>query len=291
MDSIEELKKAGIIIPDHVEITEPMRIYFEEVCKVPSLNKEEEHTLLKECAKGNREAQSRIQEHGLRQVISMAGLYAGCGVPFMDLIQEGNIGLMEAVMQYDNMVESDFHDYAATYIWQAMTEAVQELTEEIKVPAYVAETMQKIKDAREELKNATGEDPSAIDIAKKLGDKTVEEVEDILKLMQDPSMLEKPEKEAEQEEKSKNEEEQVNAADAAIASLIQQEEINELLSALTETEQQVIKLRFGISKDKAYSPEEVGKELHLSADEVVKIEKNAINTLRKNAADNNKQMI
>lgn len=287
MDSIEELKKSGITIPDNVEITEPMRIYFEEVCKVPVLSKEEERSLLKECANGNVEAQTRLQEQGLRQVISMAGLYAGCGLPFMDLIQEGNIGLMEAVMQYDHTVESNFHDYASTYIWQAITEAVQELTEEIKVPAYVAETMQKIKDVKEELKNASGEEPSAVDIAKKLKDKTVEEVEDILRLMQDPSMLENTDEEKENKEEQK-EEEQMNAADAAIASLIRQEEINELLSPLTETEQQVIKLRFGIAKEKPYSPEETGKELHLSAEEVEKLEKKAMKKLRKSAKEADK---
>lgn len=281
MNSMEELKKIGITIPEHVELTEPMRIYFEEVCKIPVLSKEEERALLKACADGKEEARMQLQEQGLRQVISMAGLYAGCGLPFMDLVQEGNLGLMEAVMQYDHTVESDFHEYASTYIWQAMTEAVQELTEEIKVPAYVAETMQKIKDAKEEFKQVSKEEPSAADLAKKIKDTSVEEIEEILRLMQDPSMLEKEEKDSKEEQKQ--EEEQINAADAAIASLIRQEEINELLSSLTETEQQVIKLRFGISKEKPYTTEQIGRELHLSSEEVEKIERKAMAQLRENA--------
>ncbi len=281
MNSIEELKKMGIKIPEHIELTEPMKIYFDEVCKIPTLSKEEERALLKACADGKEEAQMQLQEQGLRQVISMAGLYAGCGVPFMDLIQEGNLGLMEAVMQYDHTVESEFHEYASTYIWQAITEAVQELTEEIKVPAYVAETMQKINDAKEELKQESVEEPTAADIAKKLQNKTVEEIEDILRIMQDPSMLEREDQEV--QDKESQEEAQINAADAAIESLIRQEEINELLSSLTETEQQVIRLRFGISKDKPYSTEQIGKELHLSSEEVENLEKQAMEQLRKNA--------
>lgn len=281
MNSIEELKKMGIKIPEHIELTEPMKIYFDEVCKIPTLSKEEERALLKACADGKEEAQMQLQEQGLRQVISMAGLYAGCGVPFMDLIQEGNLGLMEAVMQYDHTVESEFHEYASTYIWQAITEAVQELTEEIKVPAYVAETMQKINDAKEELKQESVEEPTAADIAKKLQNKTVEEIEDILRIMQDPSMLEREDQEV--QDKESQEEAQINAADAAIESLIRQEEINELLSSLTETEQQVIRLRFGISKDKPYSTEQIGKELYLSSEEVENLEKQAMEQLRKNA--------
>ncbi len=281
MNCIEELKKIGIKIPEHIELTEPMKIYFEEVCKIPTLSKAEERALLKASADGNEEARIHLQEQGLRQVISMAGLYAGCGVPFMDLIQEGNLGLMEAVMQYDHTVESSFHEYASTYIWQAMTEAVQELTEEIKVPAYVAEMMQKIKDAKDELRHEAIENPTAADIAKKIKNKSVEEIAELLQIMEDPSMLEQKEKES--EEKQTNDEKQINAADAAIESLIRQEEINELLSVLTETEQQVIKLRFGISKDKPYSPEQIGKELHLSLGEVEKIEKKAMEQLRKGA--------
>lgn len=280
MSCLEELKKLGITIPEHVEITEPMKIYFEEVCQIPVLRKEEERTLLKACAEGKEEARKKLQEQGLRQVISMAGLYAGCGVPFMDLIQEGNLGLLEAVMQYDHTVESTFHEYASTYIWQAMTEAVQEVTEEIKVPAYVAEMMQNIKDAKEALKKESVEEPSAAEIAKKLPGKSVEEIEDILRLMQDPSMVEK--EETESDDKQSMQEEEVNAADAAIESLIRQEEINELLSVLTETEQQVIKLRFGISKEKPYSTEQIGRELHLSTQEVETIEKKAMEQLRKN---------
>ncbi len=281
MNSMEELRKLGITIPEHVELTEPMKIYFEEVCQIPVLSKEEERALLKACAEGKEEAQMRLQEQGLRQVISMASLYAGCGLPFMDLIQEGNLGLMEAVMQYDHTVESDFHEYASTYIWQAMTEAVQELTEEIKVPAYVAETMQKIKEVKEEFKKVSIEEPSAADIAKKIKDKSTEEIADILRLMQDPSMLDAEEKDS--KDKEEQEEESINAADAAIASLIRQEEVNELLSSLTETEQQVIKLRFGISKEKPYTTEQIGKELHLSAEEIEKIEGKAMAQLRENA--------
>lgn len=282
MEHLDEFLENEFSIPDDVEVTEPLKIYLKEIEQIPPITGEEESVLGVRIAQGDMEARQRLEEANLSLVVSIAGEYVGKGMQFMDLIQEGSIGLMQAASQFDGT--TGFSAFAAHWIREEIERAVDELSQEIRVPAYVAENMKKVQNISRELEKELGRSAVPAEIAQKLGDKTEEEVESILAMLKDPSVAEaggvQADTEAEEEEKDTPD----NAPEDAVASLIRREEVEELLGHLNEKEQKVIRMRFGLEDGKVHPAEEMGELLHTTADEISRIEEQAMQKLRKAGA-------
>lgn len=279
MKQIEEILKNDISIPDDVEVTEPLKIYLKEIAQIPQLSENEERELGKRIAQGDMEARQQMEEANLRLVVSIAGEYVGRGMQFMDLIQEGNIGLMQAAAQYDGNTMKSFSTFAVPWIKEEMDRALDELSEEIRVPAYVAENMKKVQNTSRELKKELGREAKASEIAQKLGDKTEEEIESILAMLKNPAVQE-TDGSAQDSDGDEFTEEEDRASQDAVASLIRKEEVEELLSHLNEKEKKVIRMRFGLEDGKPHPAEEVAKQLGISAGEIEQIEMQAMQKLR-----------
>ncbi len=278
MESIETMID-DISIPDNVEASEPLKIYLKEIEQIPPLGAEEEKALGERIARGDMDARQRLEEANLSLVVSIASEYIGSRVQFMDLIQEGNIGLMQASAQYQGTEEVRFSEFAAPYIREEMKRAVEELGEEIKVPAFVAENMKKVQTTARNLRQESGKEPSASEIAAKLGDKTQEEVENILAMLKNPDFAENGFTD-EEDPDSEDTEEERDAAEDAVASLIRKEEVEELLTHLSEQEKDIIRMRFGLNDGKAHTPEEVAEKLGIREEQVGQIEKQAMLKMR-----------
>ena len=174
------------------EMTGPLQIYLNEIGQIPLLDEEEEKALGEKSAAGDAAARQRLAEGNLRLVVSLAKHFTGRGVPIMDLIQEGNMGLMHAAEKYDHTKENRFSTYAAWWIKEAMQRAIDQQSREIRVPVHVAENMKRVQKTARELQQSLGRDASPAEIAQKLGDKTEEEVKDIISYLQSPVSLESP---------------------------------------------------------------------------------------------------
>ena len=156
MKQIEEILENDISIPDGVEVTEPLKIYLKEIAQIPQLSENEERELGKRIAQGDMDARQQMEEANLRLVVSIAGEYVGRGMQFMDLVQEGNIGLMQAAAQYNGNTTKSFSAFAVPWIKEEMDRALDELSEEMRVPAYVAENMKRVQNTHRELKKEMG---------------------------------------------------------------------------------------------------------------------------------------
>ena len=187
-DKIEQ----EITIPEDVEATEPLKIYLKEIGQIPLLTEEEERVLGQKSAQGDKEAKRKLEEGNLRLVVSIAKHYTGRGLSFLDLIQEGNLGLMRAVEKYDYTKENRFSTYASWWIKEAIMRALDEQAREIRVPVHVAESMKKVQKIRKELQQELGREATAAEIAQKLENKTEEYVKEILSYLQTPVSLETP---------------------------------------------------------------------------------------------------
>ena len=174
------------------ETSEPLQIYLNEIGQIPLLSEEEERSLGEKSARGDEEARRKLSESNLRLVVSLAKRYTGRGVPLMDLIQEGNMGLMRAAQKYDYTKENRFSTYASWWIKEAMQRAIDQQSREIRVPVHVAENMKRVQKTGRELQQSLGRDVTPKEIAEKLGDKTEEEVKNILNYLQSPVSLETP---------------------------------------------------------------------------------------------------
>ncbi len=279
-------EKAGqeITIPENVEATEPLKIYLKEIGQIPLLSEEEERLLGQRCAQGDEDAKRKLEEGNLRLVVSIAKHYTGRGLSFLDLIQEGNIGLMRAVEKYDSTKENRFSTYASWWIKEAIMRAWDEQSREIRVPVHVAENMKKVQKVRKELQQELGREPSAAEIAEKLGDKTEEYVKELLTYLQAPVSLETPVgEEGDTNLSDLVEDTAEHTPEEAMDLLVQKEEVEELLSLLSEREQKVIKMRFGLEGGKIYTLEEVGQELCVTRERARQIEAHAMEKLRKGA--------
>ena len=268
--------------PDNVEVTEPLKIYLKEIGEIPLLTEKEEKELGKKCAEGDMDAKRRLEEGNLRLVVSIAKHYTGHGLAFLDLIQEGNLGLMRAVEKYDYTKENRFSTYATWWIKEAITRALDEQSREIRVPVHVAESMKKVQKAGKQLQQELGREPSAAEIAARLGDKTEEDVKNILTYLQTPVSLETPVgEEGETNLSDLVEDKAEQTPEEAISLLVQKEEVRELLKLLNEREQTVIRLRFGLEDGRTHTLEEVGKELSITRERVRQIEARALEKLKK----------
>ena len=265
-------------------ISEPLKIYLREIGQIPLLSEEEEKELGKRSAAGDVSARRRLEEGNLRLVVSLAKHYTGRGVQLMDLIQEGNMGLMRAAEKYDHTKENRFSTYAAWWIKEAMQRAIDQQSREIRVPVHVAENMKRVQKAARDLQQSLGRDATPAEIAQKLGDKTEEEVKDIISYLQSPVSLESPVGEDGEDSLGDLVEDRTETTpEEAMNILARQEEVRELLGSLTEREQQVIRLRYGLGEESPRTLEEIGSMLGVTRERVRQIEARAMEKLRKQA--------
>lgn len=280
----EELLENDISIPEHVEVTEPLKIYLQEIGQIPLLSAEEEQALGKLMAEGDMDAKQKMEEANLRLVVSIAKHYNGHGMQFMDLIQEGNIGLMRAVEKFDYTKGNRFSTYAVWWIKEAIKRAIDEQSREIRVPVHVAENMRKVQKTMQQLASELGREATSAEIAERMKGKTTEEIEAILTLLKNPVSLETPVGDAGdssledfvQDEEEKTPEDAVN-------SLIRQEEVALLMEQLNEKEQKVIRMRFGLEDGKVHTLEEVGGLMKVTKERIRQIEESAMRKLREAA--------
>ena len=273
----EQLKKAE-------ETSEPLQIYLREIGQIPLLEEAEERELGEKSAAGDASARQKLAEGNLRLVVSLAKHYTGRGVPIMDLIQEGNMGLMHAAEKYDHTKENRFSTYAAWWIKEAMQRAIDQQSREIRVPVHVAENMKRVQKAARELQQSLGRDATPAEIAQKLGDKTEAEVKDIISYLQSPVSLESPVGEDGEDSLGDLVEDRTETTpEEAMNILARQEEVQELLGSLTEREQQVIRLRYGLGEERPQTLEEIGSMLGVTRERVRQIEARAMEKLRRQA--------
>ena len=266
------------------EMTGPLQIYLNEIGQIPLLSEAEERELGEKSAAGDASARQRLAEGNLRLVVSLAKHYTGRGVPIMDLIQEGNMGLMHAAEKYDHTKENRFSTYAAWWIKEAMQRAIDQQSREIRVPVHVAENMKRVQKAARELQQSLGRDATPAEIAQKLGDKTEAEVKDIISYLQSPVSLESPVGEDGEDSLGDLMEDRTETTpEEAMNILARQEEVQELLGSLTEREQQVIRLRYGLGEERPQTLEEIGSMLGVTRERVRQIEARAMEKLRRQA--------
>ena len=266
------------------EMTGPLQIYLNEIGQIPLLSEEEEKDLGEKSVAGDASARQRLAEGNLRLVVSLAKHYTGRGVPIMDLIQEGNMGLMHAAEKYDHTKENRFSTYAAWWIKEAMQRAIDQQSREIRVPVHVAENMKRVQKAARDLQQSLGRDATPAEIAEKLGDKTEAEVKDIISYLQSPVSLESPVGEDGEDSLGDLVEDRTETTpEEAMDILARQEEVKELLGSLTDREQQVIRLRYGLGEERPQTLEEIGSMLGVTRERVRQIEARAMEKLRRQA--------
>ena len=264
----------SISIDDHV------RMYLKEIGKVPLLTAEEEIELAKRMENGDHEAKMRLAEANLRLVVSIAKRYVGRGMLFLDLIQEGNLGLIKAVEKFDFRKGFKFSTYATWWIRQAITRAIADQARTIRIPVHMVETINKLIRVERQLLQQLGRSPSADELAKEM-QMPVEKVREITKIAQEPVSLETPIGEEEDSHLGDfiPDDDILAPAEAAAFTLLK-EQLLEVLTTLTEREQKVLRLRFGLDDGRARTLEEVGKEFRVTRERIRQIEAKALRKLR-----------
>ena len=275
-----EVEKIDLSVPDGVSIEDPVRMYLKEIGKVPLLSAEEEIELAKRMELGDQEAKKRLAEANLRLVVSIAKRYVGRGMLFLDLIQEGNLGLIKAVEKFDYRKGYKFSTYATWWIRQAITRAIADQARTIRIPVHMVETINKLIRVSRQLLQELGREPTPEEIAAEMN-MPVERVREILKISQEPVSLETPIGEEEDSHLGDfiQDDNVPVPADAAAFTLLK-EQLEEVLGTLTEREQKVLTLRFGLEDGRARTLEEVGKEFNLTRERIRQIEAKALRKLR-----------
>ena len=263
-----------------IAIDDPVKIYLKEIGRVPLLSPDEETELAKRMAEGDSYAKKRLSEANLRLVVSIAKKYVGRGMQFLDLIQEGNLGLLKAVEKFDYTKGFKFSTYATWWIRQSITRAIADQARTIRIPVHMVETITKVKKVSSQLLHETGHDPSAEEIADKL-EMPAERVREIMRIAQDPVSLETPIGEEEDSHLGDfiPDDDAPAPADAASLMLLK-EQLNEVLSTLTDREAKVLRLRFGLEDGRSRTLEEVGKEFDVTRERIRQIEAKALRKLR-----------
>ena len=284
LDEIEEVTEEEIndtdALMDSFSTDDPVRMYLKEIGKVPLLTPEEEIALAKRMSEGNEEAKHRMTEANLRLVVSIAKRYVGRGMLFLDLIQEGNLGLIKAVEKFDYNKGYKFSTYATWWIRQAITRAIADQARTIRIPVHMVETINKTIRVSRQLLQELGHDPSAEEIAEEMN-MPVEKVRDILKIAQEPVSLETPIGEEEDSHLGDfiPDEDASEPSEAASFSLLR-EQLEEVLDTLAPREKKVLELRFGIVDGRTRTLEEVGKEFNVTRERIRQIEAKALRKLR-----------
>ena len=267
-------------MPEGVNIEDPVRMYLKEIGKVPLLTPEEEIDLAKRMEMGDESAKKRLAEANLRLVVSIAKRYVGRGMQFLDLIQEGNLGLIKAVEKYDYSKGFKFSTYATWWIRQAITRSIADQARTIRIPVHMVETINRLIRTSRQLLQELGREPLPEELAKKL-DMPVDRVREIMKISQDPVSLETPIGEEEDSHLGdfiQDEHVQI-PVDAATYTLLH-EQLMEVLDTLTDREQKVLRLRFGLDDGRPRTLEEVGREFNVTRERIRQIEAKALRKLR-----------
>ena len=274
-----DVEKIDLSVPDGISIEDPVRMYLKEIGKVPLLSADEVE-LAKRMAEGDEEAKKRLAEANLRLVVSIAKRYVGRGMLFLDLIQEGNLGLIKAVEKFDYHKGSKFSTYATWWIRQAITRAIADQARTIRIPVHMVETINKLIRVSRQLFQELGREPTPEEIAAEL-DMPVERVREILKISQEPVSLETPIGEEEDSHLGDFiQDDNVPVPAEAAAQTLLKEQLDEVLDTLTEREQKVLRLRFGMNDGRARTLEEVGKEFDVTRERIRQIEAKALRKLR-----------
>lgn len=274
-------EKGGVILPPKgISVDDPVRMYLKEIGKIPLLTAEEEVILAKRMEAGEEEAKRDLAEANLRLVVSIAKRYVGRGMLFLDLIQEGNLGLMKAVEKFDYKKGYKFSTYATWWIRQAITRSIADQARTIRIPVHMVETINKLMRVSRQLVQELGRDPVPEEIAKEMN-MDVEKVRDIMKIAQEPVSLETPIGEEEDSHLGDfiPDEEAQAPAEAATFTLLK-EQLLDVLDSLTPREQKVLRLRFGLDDGRARTLEEVGKEFDVTRERIRQIEAKALRKLR-----------
>ncbi|MBE5940038.1 MAG: RNA polymerase sigma factor RpoD [Lachnospiraceae bacterium] len=282
LDDIEDIDMASIDLsaPEGVDIDDPVRMYLKEIGKVPLLSSEEEIELAKRIEEGDEEAKKKLAEANLRLVVSIAKKYVGRGMLFLDLIQEGNLGLIKAVEKFDYRKGFKFSTYATWWIRQAITRAIADQARTIRIPVHMVETINKLIRVSRQLLQELGREPSQEEIAQRM-EVSIEKVAEIMKISQEPVSLETPIGEEDDSHLGDflPDETTATPADAAAYTLLR-EQIKEVLGTLPDREQKVLKLRFGLEDGRPRTLEEVGKEFKVTRERIRQIEAKALRKLR-----------
>ncbi len=275
-----DVENIDLSVPDGISIEDPVRMYLKEIGKVPLLTADEEIKLAKRMEEGDQEAKKKLAEANLRLVVSIAKRYVGRGMLFLDLIQEGNLGLIKAVEKFDYSKGYKFSTYATWWIRQAITRAIADQARTIRIPVHMVETINKLIRVSRQLLQELGREPTPEEIAEEM-DLPVERVREILKISQEPVSLETPIGEEEDSHLGDfiQDDNVPVPADAATFTLLK-EQLSEVLSTLTEREQKVLILRFGLEDGRGRTLEEVGKEFNVTRERIRQIEAKALRKLR-----------
>ena len=279
-DTPMEIEEIDLSLPKGISIDDPVRMYLKEIGKIPLLKPHEEVELARRMHEGDELAKQRLVEANLRLVVSIAKRYVGRGMLFLDLIQEGNLGLIKAVEKFDYVKGFKFSTYATWWIRQAITRAIADQARTIRIPVHMVETINKLIRVSRQLLQELGRDPKPEEIAKEM-DMTEDKVREILKIAQDPVSLETPIGEEEDSHLGDfiPDDDAPAPAEAAAYSLLK-EQIEDVLGSLNEREQKVLKLRFGLEDGRARTLEEVGKEFDVTRERIRQIEAKALRKLR-----------
>lgn len=276
----DEEIEVDLSVPDGIGIDDPVRMYLKEIGRVPLLNAAEEVNLAKRMETGDEEAKRRLAEANLRLVVSIAKRYVGRGLLFLDLIQEGNLGLIKAVEKFDFRKGFKFSTYATWWIRQAITRAIADQARTIRIPVHMVETINKLIRVSRQLLQELGREPSPEEIAGEM-DIPVDRVREIMKIAQEPVSLETPIGEEEDSHLGDFIEDQDAPAPAEAASFILlREQLEEVLETLTPREEKVLRLRFGLDDGRSRTLEEVGQEFGVTRERIRQIEAKALRKLR-----------
>lgn len=282
LEGVEEvdLSQVDLSVPEGVGLDDPVRMYLKEIGKVPLLSAEEEIELAKRMELGDEEAKKKLAESNLRLVVSIAKRYVGRGMLFLDLIQEGNLGLIKAVEKFDYKKGYKFSTYATWWIRQAITRAIADQARTIRIPVHMVETINKLMRVSRQLVQELGREPSPEEIAEKMN-MPVEKVREIMKIAQEPVSLETPIGEEEDSHLGDFiQDENVPVPAEAATYMMLKEQIGEVLEGLTAREQEVLKLRFGLDDGRSRTLEEVGRQFKVTRERIRQIEAKALRKLR-----------
>ncbi len=278
--NITEDELADLSVPESVSIDDPVRMYLKEIGKVPLLSSHEEAELAQKMANGDKEAKRRLAEANLRLVVSIAKRYVGRGMLFLDLIQEGNLGLIKAVEKFDYTKGYKFSTYATWWIRQAITRAIADQARTIRIPVHMVETINKLIRVTRQLVQELGRDPLPDEVAKEMN-MPIDKVGEIMKIAQEPVSLETPIGEEDDSHLGDfiQDDEAPAPSDAATFTLLK-EQLMDVLNTLTPREEKVLRLRFGLDDGRARTLEEVGKEFNVTRERIRQIEAKALRKLR-----------
>ena len=278
--AMEEAEAEDLSVPEGIATDDPVRMYLKEIGKVPLLSAEEELEIAQRMAAGDEEARKKLSESNLRLVVSIAKRYVGRGMQFLDLIQEGNLGLIKAVEKFDYSKGYKFSTYATWWIRQAITRAIADQARTIRIPVHMVETINKLIRVSRQLLQEYGREPTPAEIAKEMGI-SEEKVREITKIAQEPVSLETPI--GEEEDSHLGDfipDDDIPAPAEAAAFTMLKEQLTDVLDTLTPREEKVLRLRFGLDDGRARTLEEVGKEFNVTRERIRQIEAKALRKLR-----------